>query len=140
MPGLPSDSAPVMPASVRRAFDTFPAPVRHRLEEVRAMIFAAAQDAGAGPLTETLKWGEPDYLTEASGSGSTIRLGQVRDDPGHAAVFVNCRTALADTFRARLPALPLRGDRAVLVPLDNREGDADLARALTLALTYHRWK
>ena len=68
------------------------------------MIFAAAQDAGAGPLTETLKWGEPAYLTEASGSGSTIRLGQVRDDPGHAAVFVNCRTALADTFRARLRA------------------------------------
>ena len=38
------------------------------------------------------------------------------------------------------PTQTLRGDRAVLVPLDNREGDADLARALTLALTYHRWK
>ncbi len=140
MPETSDNALPVMPPLVREVFDTLPAPVRHRLEEVRAMIFAAAADAGAGPLTETLKWGEPAYLTEATGSGSTIRLGQVGDAPGHAAVFVNCRTALADTFRTRLPALSLRDDRAVLVPLDNCEGDPDLGRALTLALTYHRWK
>ena len=34
---------------------------------------ADALETEAGPLTETLKWGEPAYLTEATGSGSTGR-------------------------------------------------------------------
>jgi hypothetical protein len=61
---------------VAAAFSIFPAGVRARLLEVRELIFETAADIkGVGPLTETLKWGEPAYLTQATGSGSTIRLG-----------------------------------------------------------------
>ena len=68
-----------LPADVAAAFATFPAAVRGRLLDVRRVIFATAEELeGVGPLTEALKWGEPAYLTAASKSGSTIRLGWYR--------------------------------------------------------------
>src|SRR5688572_2535928 len=83
----PRNSAPIsscrsrlemqpMPPDVQTAFQAFPPEVRHRLAEVRAMILdVAVDDPRIGTVTETLKWGEPAYLTKATGSGSTIRLG-----------------------------------------------------------------
>ncbi len=68
-----------MPADVAAVFAGFPERVRRRLLEVRDLIFETAADIeGVGPLTETLKWGEPAYLTGATGSGTTIRLGWFR--------------------------------------------------------------
>jgi len=67
-----------MPREVSRAFDALPASIGKRLLQVRALIFAtAAAHDDVGRLAETLKWGEPAYLTDETGSGSTIRLGRV---------------------------------------------------------------
>ena len=63
----------------------------------------AADIEGVGPLTETLKWGEPAYLTEATRSGSTVRLGWFRSSERECAVLFNCRTTLVDDFRERFP-------------------------------------
>lgn len=132
-------SAPAPSPDVERAFAAYPEAVRARLLDVRALIYDTADAIdGVGPLTETLKWGEPAYLTEASKSGSTIRLGALRDAPDTAAVFVNCQTTLVDSFRSIAPGLSYRGDRAVLLaaaeplPLD------PLRRCLALALIYNR--
>ena len=54
-------------------------------------------------MAETLKWGEPAYLTEVTRSGSTIRLGWNRDATDDCAVLFNCRTTLVETFRERFP-------------------------------------
>jgi Domain of unknown function (DU1801) len=129
-----------MPASVAAAFATFPAGVRARLLEVRNLIFetGAAID-GVGPLTETLKWGEPAYLTEATGSGTTIRLGRSRSSEGKCAVLFNCRTTLVDDFRSQFQDLfDYEKNRAIL--LDAREPlpKAPLSTCLGMALTYHR--
>lgn len=87
---------PEIPADVAVAFAAFPDPVRVQLLEVRRLIFAtAAETSGVGPLTETLKWGEPAYLTEATVSGSTIRLGPLKS-PGHG------RGAVGEGERSRL--------------------------------------
>ena len=89
-----------MPGDVAAAFSAFPAGVRARLLEVRDLIFeTAAAIEGVGPLTETLKWGEPAYLTQATGSGSTVRLGRSRSSERECAVLFNCRTTLVDDFR-----------------------------------------
>lgn len=89
---------------LRSLSSAFRKPVRRRLLAVRSFIFTtAAQTPGARPLTETLKWGEPAYLTQANGSGSTIRLGQVKSAPRHAAILLNCRTSLVETFRDQFP-------------------------------------
>lgn len=126
--------SPPMPAPVAAAFAAFPPETRARLSEVREVIFALAEETGTGPLTETLKWGQPAYLTQATKAGGTIRLGV---EGGAPAVLFHCQTTLVESFRADLPrAFAYSGNRAVLLAPDS-DPDA-LALCLTRALTYHR--
>jgi hypothetical protein len=125
---------------VAAAFAAFPEPVRARLLEVRKLIFETAADIERiGPLTETLKWGEPAYLTEASGSGSTIRLGWFRSSERGCAVLFNCRTTLVDDFRNRFPDLfAYEKNRAILLDPRKPLPGAQLSACLAMVLTYHR--
>jgi hypothetical protein len=129
-----------MQADVAATFSAFPERVRARLLELRDLIFeTAATIEGVGPLTETLKWGEPAYLTEATRSGSTIRLGWFRSSERECAVLFNCRTTLMDDFRSQFPdVFAYEKNRAIL--LDAREPlpKAPLSACLGMALTYHR--
>jgi hypothetical protein len=115
MRGAPE--SPGIPAEVAAAFAAFLELVRLRLLEVRKLIFAtAAETAGVGPLTETRKWSEPAYLTEATGSGSTIRLGRPKSPEAMGAVLFNCRTTLVETFRMQFPEeFAFQGNRAILL-------------------------
>jgi hypothetical protein len=130
---------PVIPADVAAAFAAFPEPVRIQHLEVRRLIFAtAAETSGVGPLTEMLKWGEPAYLTEATGSGSTIRLGVPKSLEGMGAVLFNCRTNLVETFRAQFPeVIPYQGNRAILLDPSMPLQASPLAMCLAMSLTYH---
>jgi hypothetical protein len=129
-----------MPTEVAAVFSAFPEHVRTRLLEARGLIFeTAARIEGVGPLTEALKWGEPAYLTEATGSGTTIRLGWFRSSERQCAVLFNCRTTLVDDFRSQFPEIfAYEKNRAIL--LDAREPlpRAPLSSCLGMALTYHR--
>jgi hypothetical protein len=131
-------TAPPLPREVSRAYDAFPASIGKRLLWVRELIFAtAAAHEGIGRLTETLKWGEPAYLTEETGSGSTIRLGRLKDS-AHAAILFNCKTTLVDTFRERFPdRFEYRQTRALLLPVSGKLPKRELSVCLSLALTYH---
>jgi Domain of unknown function (DU1801) len=128
-----------MPTDVAAAFREFPAPVRKRLERVRALILSVAGETeGVGPLVETLKWGEPAYLTEATGSGSTIRLGWYKARPSHAAVYFNCKTTLVSTFRDLFPSVfEYSGDRAILLDVESSTDEKALSLCISAALTYH---
>ena len=127
-----------LPREVSRAFEAFPPTVRRRLLDVRKLIFATAKaHDDVGPLTEALKWGEPAYLTEETGSGSTIRLGRVKDSEQPAILF-NCKTTLIDTFRERFPdEFEYRQTRALLLPVSGALPKQELTVCLSLALTYH---
>ena len=131
-------SEPPLPREVSQVFEAFPPPVRRRLLDVRKLIFATATAHDeVGPLTEALKWGEPAYLTEETGSGSTIRLGRVKDSE-HPAILFNCKTTLIDTFRERFPdQFEYRQTRALLLPLSGTLPKQELTVCLSLALTYH---
>lgn len=133
---------PAMPTDVAAAFEAFPSRVRSRLMEVRRLIFETAEQLeDVGPLTETLKWGEPAYLTEATGSGSTIRLGQTSSAANTCAVLFNCQTNLISTFRSQFPdEFGYQGDRALLLSLSGQLPVAPLASCLALALIYHKKK
>ncbi len=113
---------------------------------VRALIFEVAERTdGAGPLEETLKWGEPAYLTTHSRSGSTIRLGWKKALPpaqaGACALYFNCNTHLVDTFRTLFPrGFRFEGNRAIVfAPHEAPDSDA-LALCIRAALNYHRDK
>jgi hypothetical protein len=128
-----------MPVEVAAAFREFPTPVRMLLERVRTLILTVARETEVvGPLVETLKWGEPAYLTEASGSGSTIRLGWPKARPSHAAVYFNCKTTLIATFRDMFPSVfEYKGDRAILLDVDGAMDEKALSLCISMALTYH---
>jgi hypothetical protein len=133
-------TAPPLPRDVNRAFGALPVPIGKRLLQVRALIFAtAAAHDDVGKLTETLKWGEPAYLTEATGSGSTIRLGWLRSAERPCAVLFNCNTTLVETFHEQFPdSFGYSKNRAICLDPTGALPKAPLASCLTLALTYHQ--
>ncbi len=61
--------------NVAAVFKAYPSKARTKLMFLRKLIIetAAATD-GAGEIEETLKWGEPSYLTSKTKSGSSIRI------------------------------------------------------------------
>jgi hypothetical protein len=128
---------PAATQAVDAVFASFPAPIRMRLHRVRFLIFeTAAATPGVGEIEETLKWGEPAYLTR-SGSGSTIRLALDKDS-GAAAIHFICHTNLVDEFRRLYPdALRYAGNRSILLSEDNATDEAALRHCIALALTYH---
>ncbi len=133
-------AAPPTPPDVAAALDGIPPAARQRLADLRALIFeTAAATPGVGALTETLKWGEPAYLTEATKSGSTIRLGVAKD--GRCALYLNCKTTLVEEYRAAFSdVLGFEGNRAVLLDPQAPLPRDSLAQAIAMALTYHRRK
>lgn len=133
-------TTPAMPRSVADAFSRYPASIRERLLDLRSMILAvAAGDPAVGPLTETLKWGEPAYLTEQTRSGSTIRLGWKPAAPRSFAIYFNCRTTLVESFRARFSGqLAFEGNRAIVFQQSGRLPRAIVEICVREALTYHR--
>ncbi|WP_417600299.1 DUF1801 domain-containing protein [Pararhodobacter oceanensis] len=135
--------APAPSQTVAAAFARYPAELQATFAAIRALIFeVAAGSDSIGPLTETLKWGEPAYLTEASGSGSTIRLGTVKSAPECCAVLFNCQTSLVESFRSQFEGVfTFDKNRALIVPHGDM-ASADfprdaLAQCLHSALTYH---
>ncbi|MBY0396134.1 MAG: DUF1801 domain-containing protein [Thermoleophilia bacterium] len=127
-----------MPPDVAAVFASWPSDVRTRLETVRALVFAVAAERGVGPLTEMLKWGEPAYLTEATGAGATIRLGQVKGRAGGAVLF-NCRTTLIEGFRRDFDGVfTFDGNRALILGTSDDLDEDALALCIGQALTYHQ--
>lgn len=133
---------PSVPTPIAQALSRYPEPVKARLLDIRALIFALAEETeGVGQLTETLKWGEPAYLTQASKSGSTIRLGATKSAPDKCAVLFNCNTTLVDTFKSHFAStFSFEGNRALLVPTTGALPVEPLSMCLRAALTYHRNK
>lgn len=128
--------------AVAKVFASFPPGIRPKMMALRKLILdTAATTDGVGPITETLKWGEPAYLTSASKSGSTIRIGWKASAPRRYAMYFNCQTNLVDTFRALFPeAFSFQGNRAIVFEeTDTVPADA-LAVCVAAALTYHRTK
>lgn len=125
--------------AVKAVFEGYSAEVRRRLLALRALVFEVAEATdGVGPLTETLKWGQPAYLTEKTKSGSTVRLGPTKT-PGEAAVFFICHTGLVARFKEVMPdALPYEGTRAIVFDAKATVDEDALAQCLAMALTFKR--
>ena len=125
--------------SVDAVFSAYPKPIRTKLLSLRRLIFdTAGTTEGVGRLEETLKWGQPSYLTPETKSGSTIRIDQVKSTAGQYAVYFHCQTDLVATFRERYPrAFSYGGNRSILFNAADEIDEAALRHCLALALTYH---
>jgi hypothetical protein len=126
---------------VEAVFSIYPAPVKARLLALRRLIFETADSTkGVGALEETLKWGQPSYLTTESKSGSTIRIDQVKAEAGRYAVYFHCQTDLVETFRELYPELRYGGNRSILLDAGEKLPEKALRHCVALALTYHARK
>jgi len=125
-------------AAVEAVFGGYPKPVKAKLLALRRLIFDTAKETrGVGTLKETLKWGQPSYLTPETKSGSTIRIDQVKPEAGQVAVYFHCQTNLVETFRELYPELSFGGNRSILLDAGGKLPEAALRHCVALALTYH---
>jgi len=126
-------------SEVEAVFNTFDKEVRQKLLGLRQLIFAtAAETKGVGSLEETLKWGQPSYLTRAPKSGSTIRIGVIKSVSDQYAMFFHCQTTLVETFREIYPhVLAYEGNRAIVFNVNKKVSEKTLQHCIALALTYH---
>lgn len=123
--------------NVAQAFAKFPEEERACMLKLRTLVFQIADETkGVGQIEETLKWGQPAYLTPQTKSGSTLRLGLPKT--GGVAIYAHCQTRIISKFQDLFPGdFVYEGNRAVhLVP---SEGIAleKLALLIASALTYH---
>jgi hypothetical protein len=128
-----------MKSGVDAVFASYAPKMRTKLRALRKLILdTAAKTDGVGAIEETLKWGQPSYLTK-SGSGTTIRIAQKNAD--HYALYVNCQTDLIATYRDRYPGeFEYEGKRAIIFALRKDPPAEALRHCIALALTYHRRK
>ena len=125
--------------AVARVFGSYPPDVRRKLAELRALIFATAKRTPAiGALEETLKWGQPSYLTTETKSGSTIRIDALHSRPGSFAIYFHCQTTLVETFKQRFgKKFRYEGNRALIFSAADDLPTTELRECITTALTYH---
>lgn len=135
MEGLRLHSNP----KVAPIFRSYPAPVREKLYFLRELILAVAREnEETTALEETLRWGEPSYLTK---HGSTIRLGLQKNRPTHYAIYFNCSSRLIPTFKVIFKDLfTFEGHRAIVFHKDSPLPTQALKSCIRTALTYHKIK
>ena len=125
--------------AVDAVFAHYPKPVKAKLLALRRLILDTAKATkGVGALEETLKWGQPSYLTAETKSGSTIRIDQVKSAANQYAVYFHCQTDLVETFRELYPTqMRYGGNRSILLDAGEELPEAALRHCVALALTYH---
>jgi hypothetical protein len=90
--------------AVDAVFAAYSKPLKARLLALRRLILDTAKKTeGVGELQETLKWGQPSYLTTATKSGSAIRIDRVKASADQYALYFHCQTGLVATFRELYP-------------------------------------
>jgi hypothetical protein len=127
-----------IPAPVLQAFKEIAPAHRNALLDVRQLIFEVANnDPRIGQIEETLRWGEPAYLTTTNRTGSTIRL-SIEKNTGMPALFFNCKTTLVEEFRQQFGnTLTYSKNRAVVIDRDDSQHSSALKICIAAALTYH---
>ncbi len=121
---------------------SYPPNLRDKLLALRELIFETAESTkSVGELEETLKWGEPAYITSQTKSGSTVRIDRKKSNSAQYAMYFNCQTNLIDTFRTLFPSeFKFEGNRAIIFNASDAVPMDALAFCIATALTYHRKK
>ncbi len=107
--------------------------------QLRELVLEVARENPAiGPLEETVKWGEPAFLTSASGSGTTVRIHRHKKSRGTYALYVHCQTDLVERYRQLYDdELTFDGNRAVVFDSKEELPVEAVRHCIAMALTYH---
>ncbi|QPJ61010.1 MAG: DUF1801 domain-containing protein [Candidatus Nitronauta litoralis] len=124
---------------VYQKFKSYPEPFQSKLLFLRQLVFDTVQEAeGIENLEETLKWGEPSYI---SNSGSTLRMDYKKSKPNQYALYFHCQTKLVDTFKELYcDKFNFEGNRAIIFNEDDEIPIKEIKHCIAMTLTYHRIK
>ncbi len=124
---------------VAEVFTKYPESIRKKLMQLRQLVLdTASETEGIKEVEETLKWGEPSYLVKG---GSTIRMDWKESKPNEYALYFNCKTKLADTFKELYSnKLNIEGNRAIIFNEKDEIPIKEIKHCISLALTYHSIK
>lgn len=124
---------------VAEKFAAYPSDVRPKMLALRELILdTAASIEQVGQIEETLKWGEPAYVTAKSKSGSSVRIDWKEEQSDQYAMYFHCQTNLVETFRKSFSAeLKFDGNRAIVFDIGAKFPTDAVVQCVTAALTYH---
>lgn len=124
---------------VEQKFRDYPDVAQRQMNHLRNLILETAKEMEeVNEIEETLKWGEPSYLTP---KGSTIRIDWKPKNPDQYAMYFNCQTSLIPTFKIVFSSLfKYEKNRAILFNLNEDIPDKELKECIKLALKYHEVK
>ena len=124
---------------VTNVFSNYPEHIHEKMMMLRQLVLDTALETKAvDAIEETLKWGEPSYVTK---SGSTIRIGWKKKYPNHYAMYFHCKTKLIDTFKEIYgDKFEFEGNRAIVFDINEDVPINELKHCISLSLTYHRIK
>ncbi|CAH8292808.1 uncharacterized protein DUF1801 [Mariniflexile fucanivorans] len=124
---------------VEDVFKSYPNTVEKQMLHLRKLVIKTAERInGLDTLEETLKWGEPSYLTK---HGSTVRMDWKSKTPNQYALYFKCTSKLVETFKIIYKdTFKFEGNRAIVFQLEDEIPEVELKHCISLALNYHRIK
>ncbi len=124
---------------VKEVFNKYPKSVQQQLLYLRELVLSVASEIdGLDKLEETLKWGEPSYLTKY---GSTVRMDWKEKNPEQFAIYFKCTSSLVPTFKTIYKdKFEYEGNRAIIFKLNDKMPEVELKHCISMALTYHKIK
>ncbi|WP_319499528.1 DUF1801 domain-containing protein [uncultured Draconibacterium sp.] len=126
-------------AEVEVVFANYPDGVRKKMLELRELVLEAANELeDVTTLEETLKWGEPSYITK---HGSTLRMDWKAKTPDQYAMYFKCTSRLVETFREVFKNdFDFEGNRAIVFQIKDKIPKKELKECIKATLAYHKVK
>ncbi|RIJ50017.1 DUF1801 domain-containing protein [Maribellus luteus] len=124
---------------VEAVFANYPDFVRDKMQFLRKLVIETAEETeGVTDLEETLKWGEPSFVTK---NGSTLRMDWKEKTPEQYAMYFQCTSRLVDTFRLVFDhKFKYEGKRAIVFQLNQKVPELELKECIKASLRYHNVK
>jgi len=127
-----------MNSEISAVIEGYPPEAKARLKEMRKMVMQVAKELELADVEETLKWGEPSYISTV---GSTIRMDWKAKRPDRCSFYFSCQSKLVSTFRELYgDQLQFEGNREMVLPLNEPLPEAAIKHCLHLALQYQKVK
>ena len=119
--------------------NSYPDFVRDKPLYLRALVEETASEMPEiKELEETLKWGEPSFLTK---NGSTLRIDWKKKTPDQYQMYFKCTSRLVETFKLIYGnQFEYEKSRAIIFKLNQEVPSSEVKNCIKAALRYHKVK
>ncbi|MFK8036764.1 MAG: DUF1801 domain-containing protein [Crocinitomicaceae bacterium] len=120
-------------------FANYPDFVRDKMQFLRELVIETAKEIPElENLEETLKWGEPSFVSK---NGSTLRMDWKKKIPNQYQMYFKCTSRLIETFRIVFGNFfEYEKNRAIIFKLDQEIPIQELKQCIKATLIYHKVK